>query len=391
MIYDPIPEFPFGNIKLNTPSSNGSSYFIRFTIDEENPVYLQPPKCIVKQIAASSKNTKRMNCDLQFQKENENFITWMDLLEKHVQTKIFENKSKWFESELSLEDIQSSFITTLKPYKGGKFYLIRTALPNQNGVCSIKIYDEDENDTSIDNIKEGCQIMTIMEIMGVKCSLRNFQIEVELKQIMIAKPVILFEKCLFHKSAIKMMGDNERISYQNSSRLDKNSYCENNEKYQQLTAETLEKHTEDLGNKTIFLEAKSLIDPIQSLASPLSPTYLPLPLENPPISNLSIATLTNDNHTKNEIAEFEIDLDKIKEETPVQIKKRDDVYYEMYREARRKAKVARDLAISAYLEAKQIKNMYMLDEIKDSDDSDDSDIDLEDDNDSLEKMSEVEE
>jgi hypothetical protein len=42
----------------------------------------------------------------------------------------------------------------------------------------------------------------------------------------------------------------------------------------------------------------------------------------------------------------------------------------MYREARRKAKIARNLALSSYLEAKRIKNTYMLDNIKDSDDSD---------------------
>jgi len=385
MIYDPIPDFSFENIKLNTPSSNGSSYFIGFSIDKENPLYIQPPKCIVKQIALSSKNAKRMNCDLQFQKENDNFITWMDLCEKYVQDKIFENKSKWFESQLSIEDIQSSFIPTLKPYKGGKFYLIRTALPNQNGVCSINVYDEDENNISIDMIKEGCQIMTIMEIMGVKCSSRNFQIEVELKQIMIAKPVILFEKCLFHKPAIKMMSDYQKPMTPNTD----NS---RDEKYQTLTVETLEKHTEDLGNKTFFLEPQALplplplpspIDPIQSLAPNL------IALENSAPNTDSSAVLPKNDTKTGEIAEYEIDLDNINEDAlPVQIKKRDDVYYEMYRESRRKAKVARDLAISAYLEAKQIKNMYMLDEIKDSDDSD---IDLEDDDDSLEKMSDVEE
>jgi hypothetical protein len=47
--------------------------------------------------------------------------------------------------------------------------------------------------------------------------------------------------------------------------------------------------------------------------------------------------------------------------------KRQDVYYEKYREARQKAKIARDLALSSYLEAKRIKNTYMLDEIEDSD------------------------
>ena len=44
----------------------------------------------------------------------------------------------------------------------------------------------------------------------------------------------------------------------------------------------------------------------------------------------------------------------------------------MYKEAKRKAKGARDLALSSFLEAKRIKNTYMLDEI-------DSESDLEED------------
>jgi hypothetical protein len=49
------------------------------------------------------------------------------------------------------------------------------------------------------------------------------------------------------------------------------------------------------------------------------------------------------------------------------------MYYEMYTDARRKAKIARDLALSAYLEARRIKNTYMLEDILDS--SDESDMD----------------
>ena len=44
----------------------------------------------------------------------------------------------------------------------------------------------------------------------------------------------------------------------------------------------------------------------------------------------------------------------------------------MYKEAKRKAKIARDLALSSYLEAKRIKNTYMLDDIDDSEEDDDS-------------------
>ena len=54
----------------------------------------------------------------------------------------------------------------------------------------------------------------------------------------------------------------------------------------------------------------------------------------------------------------------------VVLKQPNEVYYQMYRDARQKAKIAKELALSSYLEAKQIKNTYMLNDIDDSDNSD---------------------
>ena len=54
------------------------------------------------------------------------------------------------------------------------------------------------------------------------------------------------------------------------------------------------------------------------------------------------------------------------------------MYYKMYEEARQKAKVARDLALSAYLEANRIKNKYMLDDVLDSSSDESLDIDEDD-------------
>ena len=65
----------------------------------------------------------------------------------------------------------------------------------------------------------------------------------------------------------------------------------------------------------------------------------------------------------------------------IQLKNRNDVYYEMYKEARKKAKIAKDAALTAYLEAKRIKNTYMLTNLSDSDSDSDSDSNNDSDND----------
>ena len=52
------------------------------------------------------------------------------------------------------------------------------------------------------------------------------------------------------------------------------------------------------------------------------------------------------------------------------LKKPNQVYYEIYKTAREKAKNAKKEAILAFLEAKNIKKTYMLDDIDESDDED---------------------
>ena len=58
---------------------------------------------------------------------------------------------------------------------------------------------------------------------------------------------------------------------------------------------------------------------------------------------------------------------------PLKIKEPNEVYFEMYKKARLEAKEAKIRAQRAYLEAKQIKELHLLD-ISDSDSDSDSDI-----------------
>jgi hypothetical protein len=97
-----------------------------------------------------------------------------------------------------------------------------------------------------------------------------------------------------------------------------------------------------------------------------------IPSVNEVIEENITIKIDTDMSNNNELCEVDLSLDEIPESEAVSIKQRNDVYYKMYQEAREKAKIARDLALSAYLEAKRIKNTYMLEDIIDSsDDSDD--------------------
>ena len=192
----PNDKFDFSNMVLNTPISlSGGNHFIKYKIDDE-PLYIQAPKCRLKQ--GIVKASKRMYCDLMFTNDDAVFINWIERLETFSQKKIYENREKWFETVLEETDIEQSFTPTMKIFKAGKFYTLRVSIPTLLGQSVLKIYDEDENLVEIENIKENDTVLTALEIQGVKCSVRNFQIEIELKQMLILKENNIFEKCILN-------------------------------------------------------------------------------------------------------------------------------------------------------------------------------------------------
>ena len=89
------------------------------------------------------------------------------------------------------------------------------------------------------------------------------------------------------------------------------------------------------------------------------------------IDNLVIDLEENKNDAS--LKEVELTIDNSLEE--ITLKKPIDVYQEIYQKAREKAKETKKIALEAYLELKNIKRKYMIDD--DEEDSDDDDYSYE--------------
>ena len=331
MIHETNDAFPFSKLILCKPiSTSAGSFFIRYSLQEQ-PLYIQPPKCYIKQIHA--KTGKKMYSDLVFQQENEAFIRWMENLENHTQQLLYDHRQQWFQSDLEKEDIEQSFSSPMKVYKSGKEYIIRTNIASQAGKSKLKIYNEEEVPIPIEEITENTNVMVILEIQGVRSSARSFQIDIEIKQMMVLKQEEIFNSCIFKKK-----GDSEPLV--------------KNDVESVVDVPTSLAFIEDMNDvQSKSIEETSIPEEVDIL-SPQDESLL---------------------------CEVDIHLDEVSKDETVSLKERKELYYKMYEEARQKAKVARDLALSSYLEAKQIKNKYMLDDIlnssSSSEDSDESDND----------------
>jgi hypothetical protein len=321
-IYDINNEFKFSNLKLSSPTSaNGGNYFLKFSMNS-NPLYIQSPKCITR--GGFVKAGKKMQCELMFTNEDASFIHWMENLETHCYRSIYEKRKEWFTMEMEMNDIENYFVSPLKIYKSGKFYLLKVNVSSTLGKTSLKIYDENETPLEMESIQENTKVITILEIQSVKCSSRSFQIEIELKQMMVLNPNDIFEKCIIKSSNLPKL-------------------------------ESLPIIDEPSANQSLNLNDK---EPISEM------TETDSSLETPILS----ALLPKENDL--EMVEVDLTLEQIPETESFHIQKRDDVYYKMYLEAKQKAKLAKELALAAYLEMKRIQNTYLLK------DEDEEDLDL---------------
>lgn len=341
-IIEPNDSFSFEKLTMTSPVVvAGGNHFIKYLLNDR-PLYIQPPNCKLKQ--GIIKAGKRSYCDLMFTNENENFIRWMENLEIHSRKLIFNNRAKWFETELEEHDIENSFASPLKIFKSGKYYIARVNVPSALGKMTLKIYDEDENLVDSETLKENENVATILEMQGIRCSPRMFQIDLEMKQLLILKPVDLFEKCILLKPTKPLeepkMAPVPLVQPENI-KLTETPLPEEN-----LTETILQ---EDNLNET-------------------QPETEPEPEPEPVIEVQS--------KSPDDLEEIELEIDSIESDEKLYLKKRNDVYYKMYKEALKKARVAKELALTSYLEAKHIKNTYMLTDL--SDDSDlDEDLDIE--------------
>jgi hypothetical protein len=297
---------------------------------------------------------------------------------------------------MELHDIENYFTSPLKIYKSGKYYVSRTNITNVLGKMNLKIYDENENEINYENINDNTNIITILEVQGIKCSSKSFQIEIELKQMMVLQDTDIFEKCIITslsnknkkspienntKDLLKKKHDNDNNNDDNNENNNDDNHDDNNDdnnddnhddnhdnNHENNNDNNHDNKIQEDDNNHHVNDNKIHEDENNHHVNENKIQEDDNNKENNNIKNIDNKNINFEINENDEvIEEIEINLEELKDIKPIIIKERNNVYYEMYKEAKNKAKIARDLALTAYLEAKRIKNTYMLKDIDDED------------------------
>ena len=375
--------YPFDKVKIKTPKAlQGGTYCANLVINE-GPLIIQTPKCKTKN--GIHKTAKQIYCDLLMNKDHSEFLEWLETLQEKVKSLILENSSKWFHDETSLDEIEYNWNNSIRTRKD--CYLIRSFVHKPKGInkISLQIYDTDENQLNIDQVKNDKKVICILEIVGLKFSSNSFHLEICLRQMMVINEKPLFNKCLIKLNSKLENGENIEKKTVLTTEIKTEEKLETNIKY-------IEENTNQ--DKEEFADTNNLVDTIETREeNDIEGHEVQLKKEEPkeeepkeeePKEEEPKEDFSENNIKEKEIMENplektnnleEIEL-KVQDDNPIKLKEAREVYLDIYNVAREKAKKAKNEAIKAYLEAKRIKELYMLD-IDDSSSEEEDDEDEE--------------
>lgn len=382
----PTQEFDFSKVSLQNPEViQGGSYFCKL-LYQDNDFLLQTPKCYTKNGIITT--GKKIYSDLRFSEDNETFFNWLQHLEKHLHKLLYEKKDVWFQNEMTLDDIEYLFSNSYRSYKNG--FLIRTFLKqsrNFRNVDNFIVYDDNENKLGFDDVSKEDNVISILQITGIKFNDNDFKLEFSLKQMMVFKNAHSFSKCLIkHNSSeqklettnlpvVETLDTNEKniesISFEVKEEVEKQI-----ERQPELQIEPevevelepeIQEHLEpqqDLEENSTLEENLNLektepsLQVVETVLEPETDNQNTLEKE----SSKQHLLIPQNKNQNNDFSLKEINLEIPSNDEPIVLKQPSEVYLEIYKTTLEKAKEAKELALRTFLEAQNIKNTYLLDE-----------------------------
>ena len=297
-----------------------------------------------------------------FPSSNKDVVEYFEQLEKWCQHMIIKKKELWFHNNVSDYDIEEMMNPIIRSYKSGKYFLVRCYIKGNN--CNV--YNEDQQIVSLDSLSEVDQIIPLITLEGIKFSSKSIQIEINLTQIMVLIPSHEIEKhCLIK---INKNNKKEETLVNSDNIIDKSRKQElkvlNNENIEKNQEENLNLDNDKVEDRVDDGVDDQADDGVNDRVDDREDDRVDKKFQDINIS-------PNLDNNENILEEFIVDISEPNDSADkIALKDPNEVYKEIYVAAKKKAKELRKNALTAYLEAKNIKKKYYLEELDDSDSND---------------------
>jgi len=379
--------FPYDDLSLANPHGlQGGAYFSKLKLLGKT-ISFQTPKSKTKN--GIIKTDKKIYCDLLFDKDDDDVIEFLTELEDKIKNLIYEKKDKWFHTDMDMDTIDYHWQNVLRPYKGSHVLLrcfIKKPKNTLNSAKTIQIYNEEEQLLDLDKVTKDKTIVSLLDLTGLKFTSQSFSLEFNLTQVMILNDEIKRNKCLIKKDTTQETKTLEKLN-ENTKNLEETEKTATFSEKQNIETEEIVSQNENLklvSDISDIISSEEVNNNVQNnlekekedkSKEPENNTEIEETVDTKEDNNLVVTDDLEKNtevkldENPNELEELnEINLEIPSELDSVHLKKPNEVYLEIYKEVKKRAKEAKKKAIEAYLEAKRIKSLYLLDEIESSDD-----------------------
>jgi hypothetical protein len=344
---DDFATFDFNRLELKKPISPGTSndsFFIKLT-NGQSPLYVQTTACSTKK--GIVKSIKKYYFDIIFDNYSESIITWFERLEDYCKQTIVNNPT-WFNTQLSLDDIEVLYTPIIKIK--GKSYSTMTNIKtdDEKELPLIKTYNERHQPVPYQNITENDTFNVLLEITGVRFSPRKIYIEIETKHIMLLDNDKILNTYYIGTGQSKHATETTTFETKQQGNVGGATWNDDHD------------HDHDQGKPDLEMIDEGETATTLEQHDPEPDDHQQHEQHDPELD-----------HQHDLEDDFELKLDTAATNGEViTLKNPKDHYDELYKEAKMRAKAAKKTAILAYLEAKMIKNTYMV-ELQESSDFDD--------------------
>ena len=319
-----------------------------------------------------------------FDKTSESIVNWFENLEETCKKLLYAKKEEWFQNSLEECDIDNAFNSIIRVYKSGKFYLVRSNIKcNQSSEPAVKLYNENEINMTCQDIIDDTEIISILEIKGIKFTTRNFQIDIEVKQIMILDNEPIFKNCVIKGRKPNNDKKESDVAKPKNIGFITNDKLDNIDNLEEIDDANINNKPHNSNVLNIQIEDNMHHENIVTSENNAQPENKLQPEHNLQLEK-NLTEKSDEVHFEIEelydtiepqLQELTIDNNNLDEMHNITLKKPNQIYFDLYKEARTKAKLAKKNAILAFLEAKNIKKTYMLDNLNEMDSDFDEEID----------------
>ena len=391
--------FDGSSMKLGHPVRlyNGI-YHSKIEYDESDLVIQLPESVLQKNV---EQENMKFNGIFNFHQSDatNNYVKFIDQLETHIRTMIFDKRNIWFQEPLSSEDISYFFNDTIK--KSTKEDGTNSHTQRIEIARSASIFNEDDKKLTINDMKKDENVICLVKVKGLKFSPQSFNLDFQVQEVLIMNSIqqqnnitmpSVIEMKREDKEGLEMKIEESKSEPETQDVLEINNdadetltnlQTDNEPDYSVGTVVSDNEEDSSLGKDDVT--EVNIVHAIEDKKPETVETN-----NNDVVEEQAQEELINnqedaieDTENKDELEEYTITIDDLPkndntEDNSIQIMKPNEVYYQIYREAKRKAKLAKQAAIMAYLELQNIKNRHMIVDNGSIDDSDDEGYDTDD-------------